>query len=432
MQGEAIFERLLALHPKIIDLSLDRILGLLAKLGNPHQHLPPVIHIAGTNGKGSTTAFCRAMLEAAGLRVHVYTSPHLVRFNERIRLAGIGIVSDAQLLAALEECEQANGGAPITFFEITTAAAFLLFSRVAADFVILEVGLGGRLDATNVIERPVLSVITPVSMDHEGYLGNSLALIAREKAGIIKRQVPCVVAQQEPDAESVIEGVARRHHAPLFACNEHWSVQEERGRLVYQDEDGLLDLPMPRLFGRHQLLNAGTAIACLRQLNQRRAVPLVDIKAMETGLMQVEWPARLQRLKANALGVRGAGEIWLDGGHNPGAAIALASTMGELEERAPRPLILVVGMLTTKDAAHFFAPFAGLARRVFTLTIPNEANAMSAENLAGFAQKAGLAAQATVHLDEALNLAASCGQQPRILICGSLYLAGYVLKQLEA
>lgn len=428
MLGGAIFERLLALHPKVIDLSLERMTALLAKLGNPERRLPRVIHIAGTNGKGSTGAFCRAMLEAAGLRVHAYTSPHLVRFNERIRLAGAhgsALVNDERLIEALERCERVNDGAPITFFEITTAAAFLLFSETPADFLLLEVGLGGRLDATNVIDTPALSIITPVSMDHEGYLGDTIELIAAEKAGILKRGVPAIIAPQEDAAMQVIEVQARRVRAPLSSCGEHWHVREEHGRLVFENDDGLLDLPAPRLAGRHQFINAGVAIAAMRHFPD-----LVDTSAIEAGLTTVEWTGRLQRITSGCLigMARGAGEVWLDGGHNPGAGAVIAQAMGELEERVPRSLVLVAGMLSTKDATGFFRPFEGLVRRVFTIAIPDEAMAVPAATLAEQARKAGLVAQPADSLEEALQMAAGCGERPRILVCGSLHLAGYALK----
>src|SRR5215813_15570591 len=252
---DSIVARLLSLHPKRIDLSLDRMWRLLAALGHPERRLPPVIHVAGTNGKGSTVAFMRAILEAAGQRVHVYTFPHLVRFNERFRLgaaAGGALVTDEALAAALSECEAANGTEPITVFEIETAAAFVLFARHPADVLLLEVGLGGRLDATNVIERPLVTVITPVSLDHAEFLGDSVGEIAGEKAGILKAGVPAIVAAQPREALAAIERQAARVKAPIRIAGEDWTATEERGRLVYQDDAGLLDLPAPKLYGRHQ------------------------------------------------------------------------------------------------------------------------------------------------------------------------------------
>lgn len=420
-----IFRRFLALHPKSIDLSLERMRVLLDKLGNPHRRLPKVIHVAGTNGKGSTTAFCRAMLEAAGQRVHVYTSPHLVRFNERIRLAG-ELVSDAVLMEALERCERVNAGDAITFFEITTVAAMLLFAEHPADWLVLEVGLGGRLDTTNVIERADLTIITPVSMDHEKFLGDTLDKIAGEKAGIIKPMTPCVVSRQEPIALSVIERVAARAKAPLSVSGEHWTSSEERGRLVFQDDDGLLDLPSPRLPGRHQFENAGAAIAAMRVLGER----VVPQAAIAAGLQTVEWPARLQRLGVGPLlaHLPADAELWLDGGHNPGAGHVIASAMADFQDRVPKPLVLVSCMMATKDATGFFRPFAGLARKVFTLAIPDEQAGVPADELAGVARRAGLDAEPRESLAEALAAAGTAAPGPRVLICGSLYLAGVVLK----
>src|SRR5438552_7044112 len=314
---DSIVARLTALHPKLIDLSLDRMWRILDSLGHPERRLPPVIHVAGTNGKGSTIAFLRAILEAAGLRVHVYTSPHLVRFNERFRLGRAGggvLVSDEELATALTECEAANGSAPIPVFEIETAAAFLLFARHPADALLLEVGLGGRLDATNVVERPLATAITPVSLDHAEYLGDTLAKIAAEKAGIFKRDVPAIVAAQPRAALAVIEQAAARVGAPIKIAGEDWTATEERGRLVYQDDAGLLDLPPPKLYGRHQFENAGVAIAALRAAG---AIALPSV-AFETGLGKADWPARMQRLSHGALPtlLPAGAELWLDGAHN--------------------------------------------------------------------------------------------------------------------
>ncbi len=314
--GELI-ARLSALHPKQIDLGLDRVHRLLRRLDHPERVLPPVIHVAGTNGKGSTIAYLRAILEAAGLRVHVYTSPYLVRINECFRIGETGggrLVSDAELGQALEQCEQANQSEPITIFEIQTAAAFCLFAQHDADVVLLETGLGGRLDATNVIDRPIATVITPVSMDHMEFLGNSLSAIAAEKAAIIKRNMPVVCAEQAPEAMTVIEAQAGRMRAPLHAAGQQWHVSVERGRLVYQDERGLMDLAAPKLFGRHQFDNAGLAIATLRAIDAFK----IGMSAYEAGIVNAEWPARMQRLSAGTLVDRGPKgcEIWLDGGHN--------------------------------------------------------------------------------------------------------------------
>jgi dihydrofolate synthase/folylpolyglutamate synthase len=424
-----VIARLLTLHPKRIDLSLDRMWRLLEALGHPERRVPPVIHVAGTNGKGSVIAFMRAVLEAARRSVHVYTSPHLVNFNERFRLGAPGggrLVSDQALADALTECEQANGGAPITVFEIETAAAFLLFSRHPADVLLLEVGLGGRLDATNVIDKPLASVVTPVSMDHLEFLGDSLDKIAAEKAAILKRDVPAAIAPQADVVLAVIERHARKVRAPLRVAGEHWSVHAERGRLVYQDDDGLLDLPLPKLQGRHQLDNAGTAIAALRAAGL--ALPLA---AFETGIARAEWPARMQLLshgKLKALAPPGS-ELWLDGGHNVEGGRAIAAALGDLEERVPRPLVLIVGMLATKDSAGFLRNFAGLARRVIAVPIPEQEKTLPPETLVDTARAVGLPAEGRDTIEDALAAVSrfELVPAPRILITGSLYLAGEVL-----
>lgn len=424
LNPDDILSRLTNLHPRKIDLSLGRTENLLAALGHPEKRLPPVVHVAGSNGKGSTIAFMRAMLEAAGQRVHVYTSPHLVRFNERIRLGGT-LVNDEVLADALRRVEEVNAGAPITLFEITTVTAFLLFAEHPADVLLLEVGLGGRYDSTNVVEAPAVSVITPVSIDHVEFLGGTIEAIANEKAGIIKPRVPVVIGAQPPEALAVLERVARRNHAPLFVRDEHWHVQEEGGRLVYSDEDGLLDLPRPRLMGPHQIENAGLAVAALRHLR----VPGV---AMEAGIPAAEWPARMQRLSTGRLVARApeGAEVWLDGGHNVAGGAALAHALCELEERAPRPLVLVLGMLTTKDSEAFLASFRGLAREVIAVPMPAEHSGRPAEEVAGVAAHLGIPVRVAAGVGEALgSLTVAPGTlPPRVLICGSLYLAGAVLE----
>jgi dihydrofolate synthase/folylpolyglutamate synthase len=384
--------------------------------------------VAGTNGKGSTIAFLRAMLEAAGKSVHVYTSPNLVRVNERFRLgsrAGGLLVADHELVAALAECERANGDAPITLFEIETAAAFVLFARSPADYLLLEVGLGGRLDATNVIERPLASVVTPVSMDHVEFLGDTIEKIAAEKAGIFRAGVPAVIAPQTDLIAAVLERHAERARAPLHAAGRQWHAGVEHGRLVYQDEKGLLDLPPPKLFGRHQFDNAGTAIAALRA-----AGVALPAKAIEQGLMRAEWPARLQRLTSGqlvSLAPLGA-ELWLDGGHNADGGRAIAAALGDLEERVSRPLVLVVGMLSTKDRSAFLHNFTGLVRRVFGVPIHQD-KGVPADEIAASARAAGMPADATESIEDALTKIGALGfdPPPRILITGSLYLAGEVL-----
>ena len=428
---EPIIARLLTLHPKRIDLSLDRMWRILDKLGHPERQIPPVIHVAGTNGKGSTVAFMRAVLEAAGRSVHVYTSPHLVSFNERFRIGHVGggyLVSDEALAAVLEECERANGAEPITVFEIETAAAFLLFSRQPADVTLLEVGLGGRLDATNVIETPLACAITPISMDHLEFLGDTIEKIAAEKAAILKRNVPAAIAPQSDAVLAVIEDEARRVRAPLRVAGEHWSVHGEHGRLVYQDDDGLLDLPLPKLAGRHQVENAGAAIATLRA-----AGLVLPIAAFEAGIAKAEWPARMQRLTQGRLKALTPpeSELWLDGGHNADGARAVAAAIGDLEERVPRPLVLIVGMLSTKDSVGFLRNFAGIARRVIAVPVPRQDKGVPAEMLVDMARAVGIPAESRDTLEAALAAVVRLDllPAPRILITGSLYLAGEVLAQ---
>ena len=428
---ENIVARLMALHPKRIDLSLDRVQRLLAALDHPERKLPPVIHVGGTNGKGSTIAFLRAILEAAGKRVHTYTSPHLVRFNERFRIGRAGesrLVTDQELVATMEECERSNAGAPITVFEITTAVGLLLFARHPADVLLLEVGLGGRLDATNVVDHPLATIITRISVDHTDFLGNSLEKIATEKAGILKRGVPAIIASQPRDALAVIERQAARLRAPLKIAGADWTATEERGRLVYQDETGLLDLPPPKLYGRHQFENAGLAIAALRMVPQF-AIPS---PAYDVGMVKADWPARMQRLAHGRLvELAPAGsELWLDGGHNPDGGRAISAALADLEERVPRPLVLIVGMLASKDCQGFLGNFAGLARRMIAVPVPNAEKGMSAEAVAAIAREIGLSATSRDDLSGALDAARKLDLDPapRIVITGSLYLAGEALR----
>ncbi|MEM9224431.1 MAG: folylpolyglutamate synthase/dihydrofolate synthase family protein [Pseudomonadota bacterium] len=427
-----ILERIEALHPKSIDLSLGRLERLLGALGNPEKNLPPVIHIAGTNGKGSVSAMLRAACEADGKRTHVYTSPHLVRFNERIRLGaeeGGALVSDETLTAALQHAEHINDGSEITFFEITTAAALLLFAENPADVLILETGLGGRLDATNVVETPLASVLTTIGFDHMGFLGTTLAEIAAEKAGIIKRAVPVISAPQKSDVASVIERHAARYNAPLHLGGADWSVLQEHGHTVFQDNDGLIDLAEPRLFGRHQFINAGVAIATLRTTGF-----VTDPKSIERGIVGADWPGRMQRLtKGKILEFAPTeSEVWLDGGHNADAGEAVATAMADLEERVPRPLFLIAGMLATKDPTGYFRAFGGLTRHVFTVRVPGSTATIEAAALADAAEAADLSAEPVASVKTALRLLAENWRfepPPRILICGSLYLVGDVLAQ---
>ncbi len=417
--SDIILERMMALHPKIIDLTLDRMWRLLAALDHPEQKLPPVVHIAGTNGKGSTLAMIRAGLEGAGRTAHAYTSPHLARFHERIRVAG-ALISEADLTAVLDECYCANGADEITYFEITTCAALLAFARAPADYTLLEVGLGGRLDATNVVAAPAATVITPISIDHQQYLGDTLEKIAFEKAGILKRDVPCIVAPQDDAAMTVIEDVAARLGAPLLAHGQHWHITEERGRLVYQDDTGLRDLPLPNLMGAHQIVNAGTALATLRHLNP-------DDGACEAAVTRADWPARMQRLTAGPLfDAAPDAELYLDGGHNPAAGHALADVLAQLPQR---PTHLICGMLNTKDVNGYMRPLADHARSLTAVPIPGEANTLSADQTASAATSAGLAATTADTVQEALRAITAHTPRARILICGSLYLAGAVLRE---
>ena len=431
--SDQVLSELKALHPRRIDLSLGRIERLLARLGNPQHRLPPVIHVAGTNGKGSVTAYLKAMLQAAGRRVHVYTSPHLVRFHERIELAGAdgkaAPIGESELVECLTRAERSNAGDVITFFEITTAAAMLAFAEQAADALILEVGLGGRLDATNVVERPALSIITPISLDHTQWLGDTIAAIAHEKAGILKPGVRAVLAQQPLEALTAISECAEAVAAPLTIWGQDYEAFEQRGRLVYQNAKQLMDLPLPLLIGQHQIVNAGTAIAAAQHLPD---LGLGDVEAIERGLVEVRWPARMQRLTGGPLAEStGHGsELWLDGGHNPAGGAAIAQTLAELEERAPKPVGLVLGMLDSKDADGFLAPFAGLVRHVRTVPIKDTQAAVDAASLADIALMKGLAAVPAADVASAIaDLKAAEPGPIRILICGSLYLAGQVLAQ---
>lgn len=433
--SDALLAQMKLFHPKLIDLSLGRVERLLAKLGHPEDKLPPVVHIAGTNGKGSVTAYLRAMIEAAGKRVHAYTSPHLVRFHERIALAGEDglsrpIAEDA-LVDVLMRVNAVNDGDDITQFEITTAAAFLAFAETPADVLLLEVGLGGRLDATNVIKTPALTIITPISMDHAEKLGPTLAKIAAEKAGILKRGVAGVVAPQDGAVLKVIDARANIVGAPLVVAGRDFEAYEQSGRLIVQREDRLLDLPVPALIGRHQITNAGTAAAGALMLGARLPELGLDEAAIAKGLRTVEWPARMQRLTSGPLpALLGAdAELWLDGGHNPAAGDMLADTLVSLEEKAPKPTFLVVGMMGQKDALGFLAPFRGLVRTIYTVPIPGAHEAPhSEETLAEIARSAGLSAADRPGVVEALQTIAALHAGPkRVLICGSLYLAGHVL-----
>lgn len=432
--AEAEIDRLMSLHPKGYDLSLDRIRRLLDRLDNPQDRLPPVIHVAGTNGKGSACAFSRALLEAAGLTVHVHTSPHLVRWHERYRIGHEGggrLVEDDVFAEALRRVGDANAGQSITVFEILTAVGFVLFSEHPADACILEVGLGGRFDATNVIARPAVSLIMPIALDHQAFLGDRAELIAAEKAGIIKRGAPVVIGAQESEpAREVLVETAERLGCPLEIYGQDFLAYEENRRLVYQDHTGLMDLPLPRLPGRHQLANAAAAIAAVRAAG----FPLTD-RVCEKAMGSVEWPARMQRLTQGAL-VRQApagAELWVDGGHNPSAGVAIAEAFAEQEERTARPLFLICGMINTKDQTGFFSAFKGMARHVYTVPVRSSDAGVPNDQLAARAGEAGLSAEPVASIANALAILkenVSAGDiPPRILICGSLYLAGEALSE---
>lgn len=431
--AEREINALLALHPKGFDLSLGRITRLLGRLWNPHEKLPPVIHIAGTNGKGSTSAFCRAILEAHGLKVHVHTSPHLVNWHERFRIGAEGggrLVADEVLAGAVRRVADANQGEMITVFEILTAVMFVLFSEHPADAALIEVGLGGRFDATNVIAHPAVSVIMSISLDHQAYLGDRVELIAMEKAGIIKPGSPVVIgAQTEEAARDVISRIAERLRCPVSVYSQDFFAVEENGRLAYQDEDELIDLPLPRLAGRHQHANAAAAIRALKaagfKLNER---------GIADGLVNVSWPGRLERLTHGRLvetAMDGV-ELWIDGGHNPGAGQVIAEAMANLNDRDSRPLFLVTGMINTKDPVGYFEAFAGMARHVFTVPVPDSESGIDPDLLADAADEAGLTAEPAEDVETAI--AAICKNwnrlelPPRILIGGSLYLLGDVLR----
>jgi len=402
------------LHPRVIDLSLERLRRLLAALDHPERRLPPVIHVAGTNGKGSVCAYLRAMLEASGQRVHVFTSPHLVHFHERIRLAG-ALIDDDHLTQCLERCETANAGLPITEFEIVTAAALLAFAEVPADALVLEVGLGGRHDATNVVDRPAATAITPVSLDHQHYLGETIDLIAGEKAGILKPGVVGVVGPQTAEALAVIEARAAAVGAPLLLWGRDFSAERIGDAMTYRSAAGPRMLPLPALLGGHQIGNSAIAVAVAEHLR-------LPAEAIAAGLTRVDWPARLQRLHGHLLDCLSVGsELWVDGGHNPSAGQALASALAAWEAR---PLELVVGMLNTKAPADFLRPLAPLVRRLQAVTIPDEPNAWPAEVIAAAARSVGLVATEAPTFQAALR---AISDPARVLICGSLHLAGPVL-----
>ncbi|MCW9035466.1 MAG: bifunctional folylpolyglutamate synthase/dihydrofolate synthase [Rhodospirillales bacterium] len=420
-KSDAALKRLTKLHPKVIDLSLGRIEGLLKKLGNPHHSLPPVIHIAGTNGKGSTLAFLRSLFEAADYQVHAYTSPHLVHFHERIRVAG-ELVSEKELSQLLEDCEQANGDDPITFFEVTTAAAFLAFSHKPANVVLLETGLGGRLDATNLISKPALTVLTPIALDHQSFLGDTLAEIAGEKAGILKPGVPCICAKQPEEAMAVITKKAAEVGAPLIVEGKDWNIIPTPEGFTYRATEGTLSCPKPGLVGDHQYNNAGLAVACVDALFERYSI---TDEAVEQGIKNVSWLARLQRLTKGPLvkDLPDEWELWLDGGHNPAAGEILANQCAQWTDK---PLHIICGMLNTKSPEGFLEPLVPYVKSFQTISIPGEPNTLTAEETAMAAEQVGITASQASDVQDAIQNISK--QLPaRILICGSLYLAGKVL-----
>jgi len=424
VSSSEVLDRLTGLHPKLIDLSLDRVLELLDRLGNPQNHLPPVVHVAGTNGKGSTIAYMRTALELAGYNVHVHISPHLVHFGERIRLAG-NLIKEEPLIKLLEECEAANQDKPITFFEITTAAALLAFSRHPADIVLLETGLGGRLDATNVVKKPALSVITPISMDHQQFLGETLPEIAAEKAGIIKQGVPCVTALQPQQARDVFKQVAEERGSPLIEGGFDWQAHEEDGQLIYMSGVTLRKLPLPTMVGSHQIQNAGLATAALDLLPQ---FTLSD-EVLGRGIQSTKWMARLQPLQHGPLvdKLPFGSELWLDGGHNAAAGVALAQ-QAKIWSADGKPLHLICGMLNTKDIAAFLSPVFQYAASISAITIPNEPNSFSAAEFSEKASGQGIVIKVCDNVATAVDqIVASSGANARIMICGSLYLAGQIL-----
>ena len=418
-KSDVVLDRLLSLHPKIIDLTLDRVTRLLKKLNNPEDKISQVVHIAGTNGKGSTQAFLRAAIESSGESAHVYTSPHLTRFHERIRVAG-SLISENVLADILNECELANNGKPITYFEITTCAAFLIFSRIKADYTLLEVGLGGRLDATNILKKPKLTIITPISMDHVQFLGSTIEQIANEKAGIMKEGITCIVGHQSKDAIDVIKKRAIELKSKLKIYGEHWQVYAKSDKLIFKDAMGFLELPLPKLIGQHQIENAGTAIAAMRELS-------IPDEACKESMKSVYWPARMQRLESGPLvKMANESEIWLDGGHNQAAGIAISNALEQLPKG--RTNILICGMLKTKDLKAFLNPLFNSAKFLYGIRIQGEENSNSAETIVNQAREIGFSAFKTQKVSDAILQIIKAHPNSRIIICGSLFLAGKILQ----
>ena len=429
MAIDRILERLLKLHPKLIDLSLSRLKKLLDSLGNPEENLPPIIHVAGTNGKGSTVATLAAIYKSAGYRVHIYTSPHLVRFTERIVVSGSEI-SKNYLEELLIECEDANNGENITFFEITTAAAMLAFSRNPADLLLLEVGLGGRFDATNVIETPTLSVITPVSMDHQDFLGNTIDEIAFEKAGILKPSVPAIIGPQTNEALNVIKRRALELGSSAYIFGEDWNISPANNQLMFKIGSKSSIVPRPNLLGDHQIQNAGCALASVKLLNGQFPVSPQEI---DMGLVSINWPARLQKLKEGNLieNLLEDVEIWIDGGHNQDAAKAIASTLRDWRTASPEISIhMVFGALNNRCPQNFLQYFTNVIDTIRAVDIPGETNALSALEIETAARECGLKAYPAKGISPAItDIISNSSGKRRILICGSLYLAGAVLRE---
>ena len=432
-KSDAILTRLMDLHPKVIDLSLDRIHNLLDLLGNPETKLPPVVHVAGTNGKGSTIATLRAIAEAAGLRVHVYTSPHLVRFNERIRIAG-KIIDDDDLAETLEECERVNDGQPITYFEITTAAAFLAFSRTPADLCLLEVGLGGRLDATNVIAHPEIVGITPVDIDHQQFLGENITQIAAEKAGIIKNKAPTIIAPQHKDAEKVICNVLRMTKSKGYIFERDWHIAADRDgpTMTYSDIHGSLNLPLPALNGEHQIINTGIAIALARH----QSAVIIPDAAIKAAISWVRWPARMQQIEETVYNelLPDGSALYLDGGHNPAAAAALRQYLREID-LGERPVILILGMMSTKDSENYIRTLMPVISQVIAVPIEGQEGSASPAELAATASdiemKCVMASNVASALKQISNPSDDEKLAPIVIISGSLFLAGNVLRELD-
>jgi len=424
LQSDTIVKRLHKLHPKTIDLSLNRIKALLNRLGSPEQSLKSVIHVAGTNGKGSTIAFLKAILESAGLIVNCYTSPHLVKFTERILVEGKQLEEDI-LINLLRECETTNAKNPITFFEITTAAALLVFSRSNADVNLIETGLGGRFDATNVFEKPALSIITPISMDHMKWLGNTLPAIAYEKAGILKPATTTIVAPQKSEVKEVIKNRGDNVGARLLFYNTHWTFDIQSDGFSLIDNNTNIKLPNPSLIGIHQIMNAAAAAISARHIPN---LAITDL-AIEKGLQNTKWPGRLERLVSGPLVslLPKGWALWLDGGHNVAAAEALTEVVKQWTDQK---LYAIFGCLNTRDPYDFLSPLAQHIDQLFAVTIPGEKNSLPGTAVARAAKRVGISSFVAESVKDAITVISNGKMgQGRVLICGSLYLVGTVLSE---